>query len=211
MTRADALTALADSGRPEASGVATRFARDPDAGVRARALECLEVMGDTSFLDLVRAALSDDGALANAAGMERLVRWRHVVLLHDPSELMRAYAAWALGRLGAQKAVEQLQMRKRMESTGIVFSAITETLYRLRDDPDDLAALLGQMCDRNAAVRAFTAHSLVGVTSAGIVGKVQSALRSALMVESDDAARWSIEKNLREVERKLEEGAFDLG
>jgi epoxyqueuosine reductase len=48
--------------------------------------------------------------------------------MEDPEELVRGYAAWALGRIGGSKAKAVLELRSRREDSNFVVSEIKAAL-----------------------------------------------------------------------------------
>jgi HEAT repeat protein len=111
---------------------------DPDARVRANAIEAFEDGGDPRTAPLLLPFLADpdNRVRANAAKALHVFgrpEGRPVLeaMLQDPSETMRLSAVWAIGELAIGGAAELLLARGRIEPAAAVKSMISDSLLKL--------------------------------------------------------------------------------
>ena len=114
-TREKALRELAKSRRTDAALVAARFLDDANEFVRFEALNYLIHHGSRRLRHQVEKLLGDKSDLVRVASIECLAVWgvkgasgRIAVHLQDRAPLVRAYAGWAVGRLGARPSIPEL-------------------------------------------------------------------------------------------------------
>ncbi len=190
-TRAQKLRQLAATRpRAAATSLAVRLTTDADWEVRVRALQVLRETGDKTKVDVAAKALEDTEAVVVAEAIECIVEWRGrrlanrvARLLGNPSELVRSYAAWALGTIGGGRHIPLLRERFRLAHDEIEGSAAAEALFLLTGQRRYLTHLLAQLKSRDPEVRAFTSNSLVGVVDARNFVEVLCSLAHALARE----------------------------
>lgn len=159
-------------GRPHAAiaSLAERLATDNDWQVRARALAVLRETAKKTKISVAVRALEDVEDVVVVEAIECIVEWRALRvadriagLLDSSSELVRSYAAWALGKIGGRRHVKVLRQRFKVAHDKIEGSAVAEALFKLTRQHRYLAHLLVQLKSRDPEVRAFTSNSLVGI------------------------------------------------
>jgi HEAT repeat protein len=161
--RAIAFRAVLDVGANALPDV-RRLAGDPDADVRAAAVELLGWIGDASDDELLIEAVGDPaaevraraaaalGRLASADGAEALTR-----ALGDRIYFVRLHAARALGHVGERSAVPRL-LRQAREDRFEAARAAAEAVARV-----DPAALLEAAESPDAGPHLHEAADLLGV------------------------------------------------
>lgn len=117
-------------------------------------------------------------------------------MLGGRSGLVRAYSAWALGRLGAQDARQALAKRLTKERDPTARAGLLESLVVLAGERTHFKALLALLGHPDYRVRCFTANSLVGVATSQRLREVEQALRAALERERTVAGREALRENL---------------
>ncbi|HEX4516562.1 MAG TPA: HEAT repeat domain-containing protein [Polyangiaceae bacterium] len=170
---------------------------------RVRALEAARCEKSEVLLPIVVTALHDREDLVVATAIECLVDWdaKETVaalseLLHAASELTRAYAAWALGRLGSREHLPRL--RRLMGDDGqVVASAAAEACFCLTGTKKYERFLLDQLASSDPEARAFTASSLVGIATDGNTSTLIRHLRAAARKERLPAIREAMRANLK--------------
>lgn len=152
------------------ASLAVRLATDDDWEVRARALEVLRETGNKTKVGVAVRAIEDSEDVVVVEAIECIVEWRALQvadkvarLLDSSSELVRSYAAWALGKIGDRRHVKGLRQRFHVARDEIEGSALAEALFTLTRQRRYLTHLLTQLKSRDPEVRAFTSNSLVGV------------------------------------------------
>jgi HEAT repeat protein len=200
------IRAAGNRGRRAGALASARFVGDQSREVRLRALESLCENGDEKFAPFAIAALADAEDTVVVTALQCLVSWelrryvdKVVPLLDSPSELIRAYAAWSLGRLGARRHAPILRKRLRLLDDEVERSAVAEALYTLTLEPRYLRHLLNQLGSADPEARAFTTNSLVGVADRRNFGVIVCALARALATETSEAVLPSIRRDLAEV------------
>lgn len=217
--RADLLRELVGTNHPEALRLATRFADDEDYEVRVAALSCVGAAGDVASRPLLRKGLTDEEPLVRVAAIEALVALGSLDdeslgaverLLDDQSEMVRAYAGWALGRVGSPSAEAPLARRLPVEPSAVAKAGIVEGLYRLTSEALYLDMLQELLEDSDPEARAFTSNSMVGVATKDNAKQLIERLVLALNKESYPAIRDVIESNLQTLVDMVEDDNFEL-
>jgi HEAT repeat protein len=182
---------------------AARLASAPDYDVRLKAFETLRDHGDARWRRIAMNALEDSEDVIVATALECLVEWgarsasKSIVrLLEARSELTRAYAAWALGQLGAQGEVSILRRHFSRARNSIFGSALAEALYILTDETSYLQHLKKQLRSTDPEIRAFTSNSLVGATDVENAAEIICALTRALSIEKSAVVRPRMQMDL---------------
>jgi HEAT repeat protein len=193
---------------------------EDDDEARMAELATIAEAGDRSQRRRVILALSDPEELVRVEAIETLVALgaaddealRKIrELATEDSELVRAYAAWALGRLSDAGSVALLEKCLATEESEVVKAGLLEGLFLLTRSERYLAMLLAQLdCDDGEA-RAFCSNSLVGVASADNVGRLIARLAEAATVEPYPAIRQTLEDNLATLRAMESENDFELG
>ncbi len=190
-TKAGKLRQLQETGaRAAAVSVAVRLATDDDWEVRLRALEVLRDRGKIANVSVAVKGLQDSEDVVAATAIECIVEWRArrladrvARLLDSPSELLRSYSAWALGKIGGPRHIPLLRHRFRVAKAEIEGSAAAEALFALTKERRYLMHLLAQLKSRDPEVRAFTSNSLAGAVDARNFAEVLCSFASALRRE----------------------------
>lgn len=174
--------------------------------MRRRALESLCEHGDQRWTTTALTALTDPEDTVAVTGIQCLVEWdvrdsadTISALLDSPSELVRTYAAWALGKLGAPRHVARLRRRFERCVDEVEGSALAEALFRLTKRPRYLEYLLAQLRSTDPEARAFTTNSLAGIVTRETFARIVGALAQALVSEESEAVLPSIRRDLREI------------
>lgn len=138
-----------------------------------------------------------------ATGIQCIVEWeakrmvpRIVRLLDNPFELVRFYAAWAIGRLHGLRWVPVLKrhFRRARGQRDAITSA--ESLYRLTGHRSYLAYLLESLKSRDSEIRASATNSLAGVVTKGNFAVIVCALSKALAAERNEVVRENLCRDL---------------
>jgi HEAT repeat protein len=155
--------------------------------------------------DVVLKGLRDREGLVVVEAIEKVVELQlHDVestlvdLLGRDEEVVRSYAAWALGSLGA-KGSETLRVLKRLfraEPATVFRSALAEACFRLNGEPRFESALLRQLRARDPDVRIFTANSIVGIVTKENQTKLVKRMREAMKAERSTLVRLAFESSL---------------
>jgi HEAT repeat protein len=184
--------------------IVVALAHAPEWLVRQRAFECLAVHGDATHAELAVAHLADPEETVVVSALECLVAWRDgsaidaiAASLDSGTELVRCYAAWALGRLDARRHRAQLEQLFHATPPTVVNSAAAEALYSFDAQPKYQTFLLQQLKHGDPEVRAFTSNSLVGIADDESTGVLVAALSAAAAREGSPAIR---EVMLRDLE-----------
>lgn len=186
---------------------------------RVAALARLAAEGTQAGLPRVRAGLADSEALVRVAALEAIVELAAVdeetrtaveKLVQDPDELVRAYAGWALARMGDPRAAAVLAAGLPGEPSAVARAGMLEGLVRLEPDPRWLSALLSLLGDSDPEARAFVSNSLVGVASRENVQRLVADLEAARDAETFPAIREVLESNLRTLRDMAADGDFEL-
>lgn len=165
---------LGRSNHPEAFEIAKRFVDDKDYEIRVAALGCFGMIANSVSEPLVRRALKDQEPLVRIAAIEALVGLGSVdeqtledlqSMTLDKSESVRAYAGWALGRVGSAGAKEILLARLPDEPSDVAKAGMLEGLYRLTKQESCLHALKELLGSSDPEARAFVSNSMVGIAS----------------------------------------------
>ena len=187
--------------------LAIRLLRDPDRFVRDAALERLRAWDAWQSLPVIVPRLRDPYDIARVTALECVAAWgtaRHrrfiKPLLTDRSPLVRAYAAWALGVLGAGALQQVLQRRLKSERHPIPRAALHEVLFGLTGHDRHLNALLRALCSVNHRVACFAARSLSNCVTTATRRPVRAALRRAQQSDTRLAVRETAGLALRDVE-----------
>jgi HEAT repeat protein len=204
----------------EARELARRFVDDEDHETRISALTCIGTLGDDASQPLVRRALADVEPLVRIAAIEALVELGSLdeqtlealqSLVSDEKESVRAYAGWALGRVGNVALAARLQTFLRDEPSAVARAGILEGLYRLTKQEPYLHTLETLLGSSDPEARAFASNSLVGVASRDNVRRLIERLDAAAKAESYPAIRDVLEGNLRTLREMDDQDDFDVG
>lgn len=123
---------------------------------------------------------------------------------------MRAYARWALGRVGSAGATGTLLTRLPDEPSAVARAGILEGLYRLTKHELYLHALEELVGSADPEGRAFASSSLIGVASRGNVRRLIERLDAVAVAETYPAIRDVLEDNLRTLREMDEEDDFEV-
>lgn len=205
--RALALRTACDADSRLGLASASAALTDPSWEVRVSALNCLREFDGVQYGDRAIAALTDDEELVVTAAIECLADWRATaaveklkLLLDSPSELVRSYSAWALGKIGADSSVPELIARFRATDADVYASAIAEALFRLTNDRAYQDYLLRQIHADDPETRAFTSESLAGIANENNAVAIAEELRRAIDRETLPAIRETLSSNLPRIE-----------
>lgn len=204
---------------PRALSVALRLLNDSNWATRAAAVSCVGALGDLSRVPEITRYMEDEERLVRIASIEAVVALgsvdevgfaRLLKRLEDESETVRAYAEWALGRLGNARAAAELSLRLDSEESDVARAGILEGVYRLSKLACYLELLKGVLSCQDPEARAFASNSLVGVASGENVQGLIECLQDAVHVESLPAIRSVLEDNLDTLRGMDADGEFGL-
>jgi HEAT repeat protein len=195
---------LARAAPAEIGLVAARYLRARDKYQRLAAVAALKNKGGRTHLEVVQRALRDRYDMVRVEAIECIVEWECragasaiAPLLSDRSRFVRAYAAWALGRLRARQFVRPLVDRLSRERRDIAIAGVLEALHLLTGNTsyaEALARILSRSDDHQA--RAFAANSLVGIVTPRTKAFVERALVEARRHEKTRAMKDLMSHNL---------------
>jgi HEAT repeat protein len=202
-SREAALREISQSRMRGAAGIAARYTKDRNQFVRSAALDVLKKSGGKAYSALAIDRLRDRAPGVRVCAIECLVEWRagesipdissHI---SDRSPLVRAYAYWALGRLGARSLIGRLRERRALEKHGGAKAGLLEALVALGADDGAFEELTTLLKHDDYRVRCFAAESLLGVARGSRRRPVVTSLRDGLARERTVAAREVFTRSL---------------
>jgi len=177
-----------------------------DRETRMRAFEVLRDWGKPTHAPLAIKGLDDPEDTVVVSAIECLVEWnvrasaaKLATLLSASSQLVRAYAIWALGRLQARRYLPRLRDLFLSGKDTVIGSAAAEACHHLTSGPDATRYekfLAEQLRSKDPEVRAFTANSLVGIADRRNRPRVLKWLRAAERAETRPAIKDVLTANL---------------
>lgn len=201
--RADVLAELRDCGGVNGTALASQYARDPDRETRMRAFEVLLKWGSDKYTDQAIRALRDEEDTVVATALQCLAEWSASQavpaignLLKGESELSSAYAAWALGQLGARRFLPRLRRLVAHGSSTVVRTAAAEACAMLTAEPQFTRFILLQLSAPDPETRAFASNSLVGIANDTNIDELIRSLARAVEREPRPAIRTPMKANM---------------
>ena len=150
--------------------------------------------------DIARVTTLECVASWGTAAHRRFVR----PLLTDPSPLVRAYAAWAVGELGRDHLQPVLQRRLKSERHPIPRTALHEVLFGLTGHDRHLQALLRSLSSVDHRVACFAAWSLRNCVTIATRESITAALRRAHKLDKRLGVREAAGRALYRIESTIE-------
>ncbi|MBK6696860.1 MAG: HEAT repeat domain-containing protein [Myxococcales bacterium] len=191
--------------------------QNADHEVRIAGLECLASMKRDPGVDAVTRALRDPVSLVRVAALELVAAGVPAssallerLVSSDPTEVVRAYAGWAIARSGSRQALPTLRKRLLVEQSAVVRSGLLEALYLLSAHPPYLDMLFAGLTSSDPDARAFTSNAVLGVAARENIQRIIEALRSALAEETFPTIAETIRHNLETAEDMQRDDDYEL-
>jgi hypothetical protein len=170
-SREAGLCELCEANLPNAPQIATNFLSDKSAFVRSAALKVLQAHGDDTCAESVLPLLHDTDEIVRVNAVEALERMDYFEALpemkhlavNDPEEIVRAYAAWAVGRLGDEEERPFLEAGLAAEASLVAKAGFLYSLSVVSQDILSLRKMVSLLPFANANERHFILENLHGL------------------------------------------------